>query len=91
MKEQKSSFFERLKICWNVLTLKNYVYFGLGKEPIEWNDDDTYKELKRNKFSCFACISNDYKFMAYGKETNLHDFVWNVIEKFAKEAQDGKY
>ena len=34
MVEQKSSILERLKVCWNVLTKKNYVYFGVGKEPI---------------------------------------------------------
>jgi hypothetical protein len=91
MVEQKTSLLERLKICWNVLTLKNYVYFGLGKDPIIWNEDGTYKELKKNKFSCFSCISNNYKFIAYDKETNLHDFTWECIEKFAKEAQEGKY
>jgi hypothetical protein len=29
--------------------------------------------------------------MLEGKETNLHDYIWNSIESFAKEAQDGKY
>lgn len=91
MIEQKASLWERLKICWHVLTLKNYVYFGLGKDPIEWNDDGSYKEIKRDKLSCFSCISYDYKFNAYGKETNLHDFAWGVIKDFAEEAQKGKY
>jgi hypothetical protein len=91
MVKQTTSFWERLKICWYVLTLKNYVYFGLGKNPIVWNEDDTYKEIKKNKYKCLSYISNDYKFLAYGKETNLHDFTWGVIEKFAKEAQNGKF
>ena len=91
MVEQKTSICERLKICWNVLTLRNYVYFGLGKEPIEWNDDNTYKSLKRNKIRCLCYIPYDYKFMMNGKETNLHDYMWSTVEHFAKEAQDGKY
>ena len=42
MVEQKSSILERLKVCWNVLTKKNYVYFSVGKEPVVWNEDGTY-------------------------------------------------
>lgn len=29
-----TNFIERLAICWKVLTLKNYIYFGIKKNPI---------------------------------------------------------
>ena len=90
MCEQKTSLLERLKICWNVLTLKNYVYLGIGKNPIKWNDDGSYKELNKNSIRCLCYVPYDYKFMLGGKETNLHDYTWNCIESFAKEAQDAK-
>ena len=45
--EQRSSIWERLKICWSVLTKYNYIYFGVSKNPVEWNEDGSYKRLKR--------------------------------------------
>ena len=91
MVEQKSSILERLKVRWNVLTKKNYVYFGVGKEPCVWNEDGTYKTVKKNALSCFSCITYDYQFNSKTGIQNLHDFVMGCIEKFAKEAQEGKY
>ena len=41
--KQETSILERLKVCWNVLTKKNYIYFGIGNEPIIWNEDGSYK------------------------------------------------
>ena len=75
MVEQKSSILERLKVCWNVLTKKNYVYFGVGKEPCVWNEDGTYKTVKKNALSCFSCIIYDYQFNSKTGIQNLHDFV----------------
>ena len=39
--EQRSSIWERLKICWSVLTKYNYIYFGVSKNPVEWNECGT--------------------------------------------------
>ena len=91
MVEQKSSLLERLKVCWNVLTKKNYVYFGMSKEPIVWDDNGKYKTVAKNALKCYSCISYDYKFKTNTGIKNLHDFAWGVIEEFAKEAQNGKY
>lgn len=46
MGNNKTSIFERLKICWYVLTKSYYLYFGLDKDLIVWNEDGTYKCLK---------------------------------------------
>ena len=91
MVEQKSSILERLKVCWNVLTKKNYVYFGVGKEPIVWNEDGSYKSTNPDALRCYSCVTYDYKFDSNKGIQNLHDFVWGCIEKFAKQAQEGKY
>lgn len=82
MEDNKTSIFERLKICWYVLTKKYYLYFGLDKDLVVWNEDGTYKCLKESSAKCLAYISKDYQFLAYGKKTNLHDFVLKVIIKF---------
>ena len=91
MIEQKSTLWERLKICWHALTKKNYVFFGIGNEPIIWDNDGHHKGTNRKALACYSCITYDYKFNTNDGESNLHDFVWEVIEDFAKEAQKGKY
>lgn len=91
MVEQKSSLFERLKVCWNVLTKKNYIYFGIDKEPIIWNEDGSYKSTNPKALACFSCVTYDYEFNSNNGIKNLHNFVWHTVEEFAKQAQQGKY
>lgn len=56
MVEQKSSLLERLKVCWNVLTKKNYVYFGIGKEPVLWDENGKYKEIDKNRYDVIRVL-----------------------------------
>ena len=88
---QKTSIWERLRMAYRALTQDYYVFFGFDKDTIIWGRNGTYKELNRKKLSQFSYIPYNIKMMAYGKETNIHDFLWNVIENFAKEAQNGKF
>ena len=89
--EQKTSIWERLRMAYKALTQDYYVFFGFDKDAIIWNRNGTYKELNRKKLSQFSYIPYNIKMMAYEKETNIHDFLWYVIENFAKEAQNGKF
>lgn len=82
MKYNKTSIFERLKICWYVLTKKFYFYVGLDKDSIIWDKEGKYLRLKDSSLKCYVYISKDYQFLAYDKRTNLHDFVLKVIVKF---------
>ena len=91
MKKQTTSILERLRMAYRALTQDYYVFFGIDKDAIIWNDDGTYKELNKKKLSQFSYVSYDVKYKANGKETNLHDFFWGFVEKFAKEAQNGKF
>lgn len=92
MKEQKTSIWERLRIAYKALTQNYYVFFGLDKDAIIWNEDGTYKGIDKKKMSSFSYISCDMKFKsANGEETNLHDFIWKIIEKLANQAQEGKF
>lgn len=47
---------ERLKICWNVLTKRNYVYFGLRKDPFIWDDNGYYDGIKKGTFAEYDSI-----------------------------------
>ena len=85
MEGNKTSIFERLKICWYVLTKRYYLYVGLDKDLIVWNKDNTYKCIKESSVKCYEYISKEYEFMAHDRKTNLHDFVLKVIIKFINE------
>jgi len=91
MREQKTSIWERLKIAYKALTQDYYVFFGIDKNAIIWNEDGTYKKIDKKKMSSFSYISCDMKFKSANGETNLHDFTWEVIEELAKQAQEGKF
>ena len=82
MKDNKTSIFERLKICWYVLTKRYYLYFGLDKDLIVWKEDNTYKCLKYHSLKCYEHISEECVFMAHGRKTNLRTFALRVIAKF---------
>ena len=58
--KQETSILERLKVCWNVLTKKNYIYFGIGNEPIIWNEDGSYKELDKNELKSYSYVDDTY-------------------------------
>lgn len=91
MIEQKSSIWERLKICWYALTKKNYIFFAIGKEPAIWDENGKYKKINKKALKSYTYITYNYKFNTNYGETNLHDFTWGVIEEFAKKAQKGEY
>lgn len=78
----EASIFERLKICWYVLTKRYYFYVGMDKDSIIWDEKGEYLGLKKSSLKCYDYISKDYQFLAYNKKTNLHDFVLKVIVEF---------
>lgn len=87
--KQETSILERLKVCWNVLTKKNYIYFGIGNEPIIWNEDGSYKELNKNELKSYSYVDDTYIFKTNDGNQTLHYFIWRVVEKLAKKAQAG--
>lgn len=89
--KQTTSLWERLKICWYVLTMHNYIYFGICKDPLNWNEDGSYKSLNKHAVKAYTYVTYDYKFNTNKGITNLHDFVWGCIEKFSNEAQKNKF
>lgn len=89
--EQRSSIWERLKICWSVLTKSNYIYFGISKNPVEWNEDGSYKRLKRGCLKSYNSVSYDLHFETNNGVSNLHDLVWSTVEEFARRAQNGEF
>ena len=89
MREQKSSLWERLKICWSVLTKKNYIYLGMSNRPFVFNKRGMYVGLNRRKFCSYSCVTYDYEFETKEGKTNLHDFMWERMGSLSKLAQEG--
>ena len=91
MVEQTSSLWERLKVCWHILTKDNYVIFCINDNTIVWNKDGTYSHINPNSTAFYCKVTYDVKWKMKGVITNLHDFFWSYIEGISKKAQQGKY
>lgn len=80
---------ERLKICWNVLTKRNYVYFGLGKNPFMCDDNGYYKGIKNGKFAEY----DDIETVIYETDSgllSLNKLMWDTIADYAKIRSEKK-
>ena len=74
---------ERLIICWNVLTKRNYVYFGIGKNPFIWDENGYYAGTKDGKFAEYDYIEN-VKFNTNKGLSSFENIMWGFIEEYAK-------
>lgn len=74
---------ERLKICWNVLTKRNYVYFGIGKNPFIWDENGYYAGTKDGSFAEYDYVEN-IKFNTDNGLSSLKKMMWRSIEEYAK-------
>ena len=73
-----------------MLNKSNYIYFGISKNPVEWNKDGSYKRLKKGCLKSYISVS--YKpFQTNNGDSNLHDLVWSTVEEFARRAQNGEF
>lgn len=83
--EQKTSLIERLKICWYVLTMRNYIYFGASRNPFIDNGDGLH--CNKGKVRSYSYIADDGRLIGDDGEMSLHDFIWGVVEDFARLAR----
>lgn len=78
-----NNLIERLKICWNVLTKRNYVYFGIGKNPFMWDENGYYAGTKDGSFAEYDYVEN-IKFNTDNGLSSLKKMMWSSIEEYAK-------
>ena len=78
-----NNLIERLKICWNVLTKKNYVYFGIGKNPFIWDENGYYAGTKKGSFAEYDYVEN-IEFNTDNGLSSLKKVMWRSIEEYAK-------
>lgn len=78
------SFIERLKVIWHVLTKRNYIYFGLGKNAVDFDEEGNYIGVKSNKIASYNSIE-DIKFQSDAGTVPLEDFMWAAISTYAQQ------
>lgn len=74
---------ERIKVCWHVLTKRNYVFFVVGKSALLFDEGGKYIGVNSNKV---ACYSNTGKKL-YNTNAGLKPFgylFWLAVEAFAQ-------
>lgn len=74
---------KRFKVCWNILTKRNYVYFGIGKNPFVWDENGYYTGIKDGKFAEYDCVEN-IEFNTNNSLSSLNKVIWSSIEEYAK-------
>ena len=74
---------KRFKVCWNVLTKRNYVYFGIGKNIFMWDENGYYAGIKNGKFAEYDYAEN-IKFNTDNGVSSLKKVMWSSIEEYAK-------
>ena len=82
---QKTSLWERLKVCWYVLTMHNYIYFGISRNP--FITDETGLHCNRKKLKSYSYVDNDCELVCENGNRSFYDFVWDVVEDFTKVAR----
>lgn len=84
------NFIERLKVCWHVLTKRNYVYFGLGNDAFVFDDNGNYVNTKLNKIASYSDFNNKRFNTDYGL-ISLKDFMWSAISDYANQQVHNSY
>ena len=79
---------EKLKVCWNVLTKRNYIYFGLSsskKEPFIYDKDGYCIETKKNAMAAYSSIEEHVYFFTDNDSSirSLDWFLWEAVSDFA--------
>lgn len=82
---------ERLIICWYVLTKRNYIYFGIGKNPIIWNEDGSYRCVKPGGVKFYTYFDQFIFYKNGNVESSLHDLTWDTVIDIANKALKGEY
>lgn len=79
---------EKLKVCWNVLTKRNYIYFGLSgskKEPFIYDKKGYFVKTKKNAIAAYSSIEDMYFYTNDTSVRSLDTFLWGAVSDFAKK------
>lgn len=75
-------FFERLKVCWCVLTHRNYAFFSCKDSAIKFNIAGHYEGLTDKGLAAYSSFSNRWFYTDNGKRT-LENILWDTINDFS--------
>lgn len=75
-------FFERLKVCWCVLTHRNYVFFSCKNSAIKFNIAGHYEGLTDKGIAAYSSFRDKWFYTNTGKRT-LENILWDTINDFS--------
>jgi len=75
---------ERLKICWDVLTKRSYVFFAVDKDALKFDDNGHYDHLDSSKLSAYSDFEEKYLSTNDGIK-HISYYIWSAIAVFANK------
>ena len=82
MIETMRELIERLKVCWYVLTHRNYAFFSCKDSCVEFNEDGQYNGLSDKGLASFSSFSDMWFYTNTGKRT-FENVLWETISSFS--------
>ena len=73
---------ERLKVCWCVLTHRNYAFFSCKDSAIKFNIVGGYEGLDGKGLAAYSSFSDRWFYTNSGKRT-LENILWDTINDFS--------
>ena len=78
---------ERLKVCWCVLTHRNYAFFSCKDSAIKFNIAGHYEGLADNGLAAYSSFGDMWFYTNTGKRT-LENILWDTIGYFANKMKE---
>lgn len=78
-----TELFERLKVCWCVLTHRNYAFFSCKDSAIKFNTAGDYEGLDDNGVAAYSSFS-DMWFYTDNDKCTLEEIFWDTIGDIAE-------
>lgn len=74
---------ERLKVCWHVLTKKNYAFFAIDKDALLFNNNGDYSHIKPNSVAAYSNVDKTTSYITDNGLRTFYSFFWNMVKDFS--------
>lgn len=82
--EEKTSLWERLKICWHVLTKRYYIFLSASKDTVMFDKDGNYVGVRQGSLAAFSYTGSKKELLAKdGREVGMREVMWGAAAKLA--------
>lgn len=78
-----NNIIERLKVCWHVLTKKNYAFFAIGKDALVFDDNGHYSHIKPNSVTAYSDVDKTTSYITDNGLRTFYSFFWDTVKDFS--------